>query len=579
MRRIVAGAAAVTVGLGGSLMVAPALAESAAPEVEAAKSAGPKVRWDWSMPPGMVDEKTWNRVDDPSSPHYIDGGYFTDGPDGMPDQFMKSVKGYSAAGKARYGKLPKNDLHKVYLDASGSTGTGSLKCSWTIETDVLVKRKNKNCDKQLAVKLPNGKYPLSLKVTDSTGTTTVDSKIHVKNILIGIIGDSYGSGEGFPPFTRAGFGGATRELHWDEAACNRSHWSGFVRSAQTVENADHRSNVTLLDVACAGAQVSKSEIPGRTAGGIISPQPVSYTHEGGTKTGLQPPQTDQLRAIVGDRPFDNVLLSIGGNDVGFSPISKACLLEGQGDNCYSKPAPWAPGEDLWVAIDHLLLELEKRYARMAPCVSSTGGNKACKTFKITGGDSVADKRTKSKPVVLRKSSKLLHAMYPDLTTTTNAQGDIVPCYQDGLLPQSPMNQISNSWAWDAAYQGEPGKPITLPTIYSPPLPTPDPAVITPSAYGLAKQVVQNQGDYGWTPGLSMLAASRGHGLCATDEPWLYGIRTALTASNPANQSGAEHPNDDGQAAYADMMGPMAEDLTGVPVNKPKTVVRSHQGLG
>ena len=573
--------------LGISTLVVPAAsaestATAAAAETVTAASNGPKVKWDWTMPTFMKDKKTWVRDDDPNSANYIQGGYFVAGPDGIPDKVMNPVPGYDAPGNAMYGQIPDNGKFKVKLDAGKSTGKGKLKCSWRIQADSVVNRKNKNCSKKVSVKLPEGKFPLTLTVKDKKGKTIVDSKIVVKNSLIAVMGDSYSSGEGFPPFTEANTApkGGARMIDWDQQGCHRSRWSGFVRSAQTVENADKRSNVTLVDVACSGAEVSKGDINisgiPRKAGGILYPQDQIPTPTG-QENGYVPAQVDQLRAINGSDPYDTVLMSIGGNDVGFGPITEACLLEGQNKNCYSEVPYWDDlKRPLYQSVDYLLDKLVDRYNRMAPCLSGEGGAKKCKTFKLENGVPAATK-SKSKPVVLNQAKDMVQASYPDLTSTTNASGDIIPC--NAKTFESPMNEISNSWGWGVVYNGKTGEPYTLPTSYSPPLPTPNPATITPTAPGLLNQFRDQKKLYGFNKAMSITQESRGHGLCAGANAWLNSIISAETATSPANSSGAEHPNDRGQLAYAEMLGPKAEKLNGVPVNRPSSTVRPDGGLG
>jgi hypothetical protein len=572
--------------LGVSALVIPAAsAESptlAAATVTAPSAAkGPTVKWDWTMPTFMKDKKTWVSENNPASPNYIAGGYFVPGPDGIPDKEMEEVPWYDVAGGALYGKLPEDNKFKVRLDAQASSGKGDLRCSWRIEADSVVNRKNKDCGKKVSVYLPEGKHRLTLTVKGDSGTTIVDSKVIVKNSLIAVMGDSYSSGEGFPPFLTANTAssGGARMIDWDQQGCHRSRFSGFVRAAQTVESADKRSNVTLVDVACSGAEVSQGDISvsgkPRKAGGILYPQQM-YATPTGQDQGYVPAQADQLRAINGNDPYDTVLMSDGGNDVGFSLISKACLVEGQNKNCYSEAPYWDDlKRPLYEAVDYLLDRLVERFKRMAPCLSGQGGSNKCKTYKLENGVP-ATKESKSKPVILDKTKDMVQASYPDLTSTTDSAGNIIPC--NALSGESPMNQISNSWGWGVVYTGETGKPYTLPTNYSQ-LPTPDPAAITPTAPGMVNQFRDQKKLYGFSKALSITKKSRGHGLCAGANSWLYGIVSSITRQNPANGTGAEHPNERGQVAYEQMLAPKAKNLNNVPVSRPSSTVRPDGGLG
>lgn len=566
-----------------------AVTPSAGAAVAAAQQASHnpvKVRWDWSMPTFMVDKKTFVPTTDTSDPDWFQGGSYIKGPDGIPDKPMAEVDRYPNAGPSTYGQIPSNGKFRVLLDATQSTGKGSLTCKWVIRTKPTT-RVTSNCAKKKAVTLPEGTFGLELTVTDKKkNTKTIASSIKVKNVLVAIMGDSYGSGEGFPPFTEATADGKGRQIDWDYASCNRTRWSGFVRAAQTVESADKRSNVTMIDVACAGGEIDKGYIrdivslkPPVTkenpTGGILYPKR-RLKANGVQLPGYEQPQIDQVRRLARNGTVDSVLLSIGGNDTGLSDIGIACALEDLAKpNCYNEiPFFWDTkpnAKPLYEVIDDNLVDVAKRIKKMAPCFGEKG---TCKTTKAKG-NKPAKKATRSKPVTLARSKNLIHAMYPDLTSE-NVNGSIVPC-SNKFPPQSPMNQLDNTWAFDSVYQGKAGKPYTLPDTFSPPLPKPDPKTITPKGDSLPVQFKNNQKTYGWTAGTSMFRASRGHGLCAGAEAWEYGLTQAQLAKNPANPSGALHPNELGQQAYADMLGPKTKKLTNVPVKKPRSVVLN--GLG
>ena len=268
------------------------------------------VQWDWSMPASMTD---------------------TDQYPGIPDQPMQPVPGYQAAGNALYGPLPADGLFQVVLNAGASTVGGGLptqlSCTWTLSTNPVSTYAGQPCSTPLNASLPEGTFPLQLAVTDTktSVTKTVSSSITVRNTLMSIAGDSYASGEGFPPFRNA-----DGTIDWDEPACDRSRWSGFVRAALTLEQSDPRSNVTVVDVACSGGEIL--EQPNNPAvspnGGLLSPQKKIKQPSQQSNTGpgdYMPPQIDQLAAIAGNQTYDAGLLSIGGNDAGLSPVILSCV--------------------------------------------------------------------------------------------------------------------------------------------------------------------------------------------------------------------------------------------------------------
>lgn len=268
------------------------------------------VRWDWTMPASMTDNDQYP---------------------GIPDEPMQPVPEFQAAGNALYGPLPTNGLFQVVLDATASTVTGGsasrLRCTWTISTSPVTTYAGQPCSSPLDAMLPEGTFPLRLAVQDTkTGITkTVNSDITVRNTLLSILGDSYASGEGFPPFRNP-----DGTIAWDEPACDRSRWSGFVRSALALEKSDPRSNVTVVDVACSGGQILQQDNNPAVSstGGLLSPQKKITQPSQQSNSGpgdFMPPQVDQLTAIASGQTYDVGLLSIGGNDAGLSPVIISCV--------------------------------------------------------------------------------------------------------------------------------------------------------------------------------------------------------------------------------------------------------------
>ncbi len=647
--------------------VAPEAAEApeaavAAPEATA-RPTKTVARWDWSMPSAMKDKKVWEEVTDPASPDYPDGGFYIDNPagDGIPDNMMKKTKQSGNSGFNRYGPLPKNGKYKVVLDGSASQGPGQLTCKWDIK---LSKKKTKTvkskCKKTKKVKLPEGKYRTILTVTGKGGAQDVNNqkknKIKVKNHLMVIMGDSYSSGEGFPPYYEPNTSGTNpsvpRFIAWDDNRCHRSRWSGMVRAALRVEEASDKSNVTLVDVACTGAQVSGGNLTANTEilgdlsgqGGILHPQKNSPTN--GVDYGYAPAQINQAYAALrnGKLVADNVYFTIGGNDVLFYPLVVACGVAGAStllnelppevldllakqlagfiarqypsagtpeqivpkiedairtsgkQNCYGAKPIWAtdqtessPSDNkaLWAIIQRQLEQLEIRYNDMAKCIKPLKGKKApgkgrqCQTYALQGGPSgqPASSPSKSKPLKVAKAKNVVQGIYPDLTSGEKGPlggKTVQPCEWS---PDYPADSISNRWAYDVAYTGATGSAVGMPDWGNGAVALPysgankvwlnntyEPS-ITPQVPGIRGLIQQNKQKYGWSPELKMLDASRGHGGCAGDS-WLFPATSAAGSSapapynNPPNGSGAMHPNNQGQAAYAKYMGDVLLKRTG-----------------
>jgi hypothetical protein len=162
-----------------------------------------------------------------------------------------------------------------------------------------------------------GLYIVSLTITALKGTkpvinTYLDNNVIVRDHLIVGMGDSLGSGEGNPDISAPDL---FTEETWQSRRCHRSAKSGQALAAKQLEDIDTKSSVTFVHVACSGASIAK---------GLI----------GGYK-GIEPPfgaadllsQVDQVRAVIGDRRIDAILLNVGANDIGFGDIVLNCIVQ------------------------------------------------------------------------------------------------------------------------------------------------------------------------------------------------------------------------------------------------------------
>ena len=146
---------------------------------------------------------------------------------------------------------------------------------------------------RLTTTVPTGAAPFS---------QTSEEPVQVRDLLVVSVGDSYASGQGNPPFD---FGPG-----YFPGPCYRSAASGPSQAAVMLERDDPHTSVTFLSVACDGAEVQN---------GLLA---VETTRDG---TAIAPPQLEQVRQIVGaSRPIDALLVSVGGNDVGFANVIEAC---------------------------------------------------------------------------------------------------------------------------------------------------------------------------------------------------------------------------------------------------------------
>ncbi len=173
---------------------------------------------------------------------------------------------------------------------------------------------------QLSIQAPaEGAYEVLLTVRGQDGqAATTMQRVVLKDLLMVSIGDSYASGEGNPDVPR----GPTTPGSWQDRRCHRSRFAGPAQAAWELERRDPQSTVTFLSYACSGAQIRKGLI-GEYLGLIPQWPPI-------------PPQIkaaatllcgDELCDRLADPTIDVLLISIGGNDVGFSASVMACAAK------------------------------------------------------------------------------------------------------------------------------------------------------------------------------------------------------------------------------------------------------------
>ncbi len=225
----------------------------------------------------------------------------------------------------------------VAFDASTSTSaTGSLFYDWTIRdatTGLTVATQNVATFTQ---DLLERTYSVLLRVTDGSGRVSEKSDlVEVDDILIVSLGESFASGEGNPTVSAnndvarwtnidgsltlgqwADDGVATNLWNpepgteaYDHAAAHRSPWAASSRTAMEIERRDRRSSVTFVFVAQTGAEITD---------GVVLPK--AKGADGKYESGFAESQLQKIKRLVGTRQIDTLLMSIGGNDVGFSDI-------------------------------------------------------------------------------------------------------------------------------------------------------------------------------------------------------------------------------------------------------------------
>ena len=127
--------------------------------------------------------------------------------------------------------------------------------------------------------------------------------------------------------------------------CHRSMISGQARAALAIEQADSHTSVTLVHLACTGAKIAAGLIDSYGGADNIEPllEPLldplgeAIGSPNPFYTGLAPtnPITGQIEAAaekILNREADAIVVSIGGNDIGFAKIIEKCVI---GQPCHT----------------------------------------------------------------------------------------------------------------------------------------------------------------------------------------------------------------------------------------------------
>jgi hypothetical protein len=128
---------------------------------------------------------------------------------------------------------------------------------------------------------------------------------------------------------------ASLEPRWQSRLCHRSALSGQVQAARLLEEADPRSSVRFIHLACSGAKIGAGLLA--TYGG----QEKDDALEGDLQ-----PQVDEAARLAEGRAIDALVVSIGGNDVNFAKTIEECVTS---EPCFGTPAPDDPTASAFAA--------------------------------------------------------------------------------------------------------------------------------------------------------------------------------------------------------------------------------------
>lgn len=232
------------------------------------------------------------------------------------------------------------------------------KCSFLVGSDVSEQCVWKGRVSNLQVPI---RGQVSVTAEDGNAQTIALDTFIPEDFLLVSLGDSYGSGEGNPDAAQISAvypddTGQKRAL-WMDENCHRSAWAGPISAGLQLirENPQRRGlppstpevhvsvrgAFTVASVACSGATINdgilgpyEGTVPlvelARTNPRVAAETPYFYARRGLLKSQIE--QIQKLLVEGGSKhkaakDIDVLVMSIGGNDIGFAPILTSLVLE------------------------------------------------------------------------------------------------------------------------------------------------------------------------------------------------------------------------------------------------------------
>ena len=290
-----------------------------------------------------------------------------------------------------------------------------------------------------------------------------------------------------------------------------------MQAALAIEGDDPHTSVTLVHLACTGATIET---------GIL----------GGYKGA--PPQIDDARFLVGDREIDAVLVSIGGNDIGFADVIFACMLQ----------EPCDQSSDVALGLDEPLLGVCEGgfMVFVAPnCRERVSGLLG---LDETTGIEISEPGLAALP---RKYESLDAALRNLLAEQAGrASGGPAPA-GDTMVSRIVISEYPNASRDDASQSCGWEREANLLGELVQQLP-----FVTSGEFAWAElnvtqalnDIIAARADNGWTPVSGVFDAFERHGYCA-DDNWI--VRLHESFLKQLDEMGSVHPNVAGYAAQGE----------------------------
>jgi hypothetical protein len=236
--------------------------------------------------------------------------------------------------------------HKIRVWIDDSTVPGDTQLLWYRDNEIVrVEDCADKIGKPFCVELEIQNKAGEIKVNTLSGTPVAPPRtIKIKDKLIVGLGDSYASGEGNPDkpvefrqnrnepdflyplgFRRSPLRDSNSDAAWLDRRCHRSMYSYQFKTALQVALDNPQEAVTYVSYACSGGVtdniVKKWQKPHEN-------MPKNSVLKTGKQYKRVRPQLDVLKDTIGTRQIDFLLLSTGGNDIGFAGYAAYVLTSG-----------------------------------------------------------------------------------------------------------------------------------------------------------------------------------------------------------------------------------------------------------
>ena len=331
---------------------------------------------------------------------------------------------------------------------------------------------------------------------------------------------------------------------WQDRRCHRSANAGSAQAARLLEQADPKTSVTFVHLACSGAEIIRGLVNGYDGVNGDMPFELDSEPEGDLLPDLDP-QAEAAADLIGDREIDALYLSIGGNDVGFGPITIACIALAPCNPIDQGLGDIGPFPDLVVvaatcfALSPVLAPLPGGSFLQLICLPAVGALVATAIGET--GEDIFDEKFKGLPIAADPDDFVAHGRYDQLDDVLEEDLGMTDELADRVYLSEYVDATRND---DGSFCPDGFRLVDN-------LPGADAGearwidnTLEANLNGMVAAATER---HGWNLVDGIYDAFReGHGLCAVDN-WLVRMHDSFLIEGKI--TGAVHPNLKGHAAY------------------------------